>query len=374
MSPLSDVDLTWVSLTAMSVSPAHLYGFGSFRVDTSKRTLLRDGKQVRLTPKVFDTLLVLLENSGRVIEKDEMMDKVWPDTVVEENNLNVNISILRKALEERPSGRQFIVTIPGRGYRFAAIVSELGDDDTDLIVESHTLTRIITEQRQGYDDEDGQPRQDNPLGSNFAIPVRSMLQLGESSSVIAVPAAASRRPIQSEGIERPRRSGSLAVLPFSLLTSNEADVYLGLGMSDALITRLSSINRIIIRPTSAIAGYDSLHRDAAEVGRELGVDKVLEGCFQRVGERIRVTVQLVSVGDGTILWADKFNEEFTDIFAVEDSISEQVAAVLTPKLSEDERKLLTKRHTESNDPHHSYLKGRYHWNKRTAAGLKKGMH
>jgi TolB-like protein len=145
-------------------------------------------------------------------------------------------------------------------------------------------------------------------------------------------------------------------------------------MSDALITRLSSINRIIIRPTSAIAGYDSLQRDAAEVGRELGVDKVLEGCFQRVGERIRVTVQLVSVGDGTILWADKFNEEFTDIIAIEDSISEQVAAALTLKLSEDERKLLTKRHNENNDAHHSYLKGRYHWNKRTAAGLKKGIH
>src|ERR671928_2088788 len=104
------------------------YVFGEFRVDVKERILLKENREVPLTPKVFDTLLVLLENSGHTLTKKELMQRVWPDSFVEENNLAQNISILRKALGEGSTGQRFIETVPKRGYRFVAGVKELGTD------------------------------------------------------------------------------------------------------------------------------------------------------------------------------------------------------------------------------------------------------
>jgi TolB-like protein/Tfp pilus assembly protein PilF len=144
-----------------------------------------------------------------------------------------------------------------------------------------------------------------------------------------------------------------------------------LGMADALITKLSNIREINIRPTSAVRKYDAPDQDPVAAGRELRVEAVIEGSVQRVGDRIRVTVQLVSVRDGAPLWAEKFDEQFTNIFAVQDRISEQVAQALTP--SSSEREPLTKHYTESSEAHQLYLKGRYFWNKRTVEGLNKSV-
>src|SRR3954469_19932212 len=107
------------------VTPSkHFYEFGAFQADVNRRLLLREGQIVSLTPKAFDTLLVLIENRGDLLEKDRLMERVWPDTIVEENNLSQNISALRRALGENKNEHQFIVTVPGRGYRFVAEVKE----------------------------------------------------------------------------------------------------------------------------------------------------------------------------------------------------------------------------------------------------------
>ena len=166
---------------------------------------------------------------------------------------------------------------------------------------------------------------------------------------------------------------SIAVLPLRRLGSDESDDYLGVGMADALITRLSSTRRLMVRPTSAVTKYDNALQNALAAGQELAVESVIEGHFRRSAGRMRVTVQLVRVGDGSIIWAGKFDERFTDIFALEDSISEQVADALTLSLTREEKQLLAKRHTENTEAHQAYLKGRYYWNKRTADGLKKGL-
>src|SRR5918999_414024 len=117
----------------MSLEPNDFFEFDSFRLDPHERVLLRDGRMVPLTPKAFETLFVLIQNSNRVVEKDELMKKIWPDTFVEEANLAVNISLLRKTLGERPGGGQYIETVPRRGYRFVANVSQKWDDDSNLI-------------------------------------------------------------------------------------------------------------------------------------------------------------------------------------------------------------------------------------------------
>ena len=154
----------------MSNIPRHFYDFGSFRVDAAERVLLRDGKPVPLAPKVFDMLLVLVENSGHVLEKDELLKKVWRDSFVEEANLSNNVFLLRKALGEDKNGRKYIETVPRRGYRFVADVTELGDDGAqERVLEEHTRARIVIEEES--DESAAAPHHIDaePLGATRAI-------------------------------------------------------------------------------------------------------------------------------------------------------------------------------------------------------------
>lgn len=161
-------------------------------------------------------------------------------------------------------------------------------------------------------------------------------------------------------------SRSIAVLPFQVLrTEEKSDEFLGMGMADAIITKLSNIQRIVVRPTSSVVKYfDGTHNILA-AGHELNVGYVLDGRVQRAGDRIRVTVQLVRIHDGAPLWATKLDENFTDIFAVEDSISQQVADALVPRLTGEERQLLLRHETEKADAYQAFLKGRFFWNRFT---------
>ena len=316
----------------MGDQPRRIYEFGRFRLDATERVLFRDREPVALTPKAIDTLIVLVENSGHVVEKDELMTAIWPDTFVGEDSLTRNVSLLRRVLSDEGSDPQYIETLPRRGYRFATGVKHL-EDDEEVIVRRRGRVRIITEEES-----------DEP---------RTLL----AAQRLGLPEAA--RP--------------LAVLPFKLLGVDAADEYLSIGIADALITKLSNIRRIVVRPTSAVIRYDGVNPDVRMIGQRLRVESVLEGSIQKLGDRIRVTVQLVSVEEGAPQWAAQFDEKFTDIFQIEDGVSEQVVAALTSKLSGEESRLLTKRHTADFEAHQSYLKGRYFWNKRTPDGLDKAV-
>lgn len=166
---------------------------------------------------------------------------------------------------------------------------------------------------------------------------------------------------------------AMAVLPFRPISADSRDEILELGIADALITRLSDINQIIVRPTSVVRKYMDLEQDSESAGRELAVEFVLEGNIQKLGDRIRITVRLLKVEDGRSLWTGKFDEEFTDIFAVEDSISEKVTSALAVKLTGQGRERLKRRYTENTAAYHLYLKGRYYWNKRTEQALNKAI-
>jgi len=166
---------------------------------------------------------------------------------------------------------------------------------------------------------------------------------------------------------------SIAVLPFKPLVPESRDESLEIGMADSLITMLSNLGQIRMRPISAVRNYTRLEQDPIEAGREQKVDAVLEGSLQKTADRIRVTVRLLSVPDGTPLWAGKFDEKFSDIFAVQDSISEKVAATLALKLSGDEKNQLARRYTENTEAYQLYLRGRYHWSRRTEDGMRKAI-
>jgi TolB-like protein/thioredoxin-like negative regulator of GroEL len=155
------------------------------------------------------------------------------------------------------------------------------------------------------------------------------------------------------------RMRTIAVLPFKSLKADEADQSLGLGMADALITRLGSLQRLTVRPTSAILKYSEANVDPVAAGRELGVDAVLDGRVQRDEKMIRVTAQLLKVSDGSSLWAGKFDDFFTNVFALQDSISEKMTEMLSMRLTQDEHQRMTKRYTENTEAYQLYLQGRY---------------
>jgi DNA-binding winged helix-turn-helix (wHTH) protein/tetratricopeptide (TPR) repeat protein len=300
----------------MSSEGKRSYKFGPFRIDPTERLLLRGERVVPLAPKAFDTLLVLVENSGHTVEKDELMRRLWPDSFVEESSLAQNIFRLRKALGEDPSEYHYIETIPKRGYRFAAPVTQ------------------------------------SP-GEGTAFHIREPSKLEQTKLHGSVPV--------------------IAVLPFKLLGADGGDESLGQGLADALITKLSTIRQIIVRPTTSILKYAEPGQDPLVVGRELDADFLLDGTIQQVGGRIRVSVQLVRVSNGGTLWADKFDEEFSHIFAMQDSISEQVIRALPLKLSDIEQKQLTKHYTENIEAYQFYTFGRYFWEKRAEKGYTKSI-
>lgn len=308
---------------AMSQQGKHIYEFGPFRLDVPKQLLLRESQPVHLKPKVFDLLVVLVQGDGQMLTKEELMQWLWADSFVEENNLAVSISALRKALGESHNEHLYIETIPRRGYRFVADVKK---------VFSSGATHL---------EEKGHSR-------------------GASSN--------------TRGILTGFETVSIAVLPLEIIGTELNDEYLGLGLADTLITKLSNLRLIHVRPTSAVRKYVGGKREPVRIGHELGVEFVLEGNIRRVGERARITMQLVMVHDEVILWAEKFDECLKDIFVIEDSISQQVANALRLTLTGTEKELLVKRHTVSTEAYQAYMKGRYFCNKRTSGALKKSIY
>jgi len=269
------------------------YEFGGYQLDIRRRLLLGiDGLQVALTPKAFDTLLHLIENRGSVVTKEALMKAVWPDTVVEENNLNQNISALRRALGEGRSENRYIATVPSRGYRFVAPVRLFGLN---------------------------QP-------SEFSPPLKT-----------------------------------LAVLPFKPLLESNGDASLELGMADTLIARLSTLHELVVRPMSSVRNFNRSDQDPLLLGRQLGVETVLEGTLQKYESKVRVSARLLNISDGKALWAGTFDEPFTDIFLLQDAIAEKVVKALKLHLKPADMSRLIKHDTSSTEAYRLYLKGRFYW-------------
>ena len=361
-------------------APAHLYEFGDFRLDTAKRLLLRlDGTTVPLTPRVFETLHYMVEHHDIVLDKEQLMEAVWPDSIVEENNLSQNISTLRRIFGETPGAHSYIVTVPGRGYRFVAEVSERTDNGGATRTAEQAPRPISLESRPEVATAKG--RQHLPGKT------RGPLEFAVLSVIVLAAAVLSSGPtvrwLEKHGIEstahRTSHSAgakhvhSVAVLPFEPLGRDMNDEMLGLGMADAVIGRMSNLKELVVLPTSAVSKYKGPASDPIAAGRALQVDAILSGTIQRSGDRVRATVQLVHVASGRTIWSEKFDETFTDIFGIQDSISDSVARSLALNLSTGERKQLGKHYTTNTAAYDSYLMGLCFWNKRSKDGLEKAI-
>lgn len=361
----------------MSITIGRLYEFGMFRLDPSQRLLLCNGKPVPITPKAFELLVVLVERSGKLVEKEELLGVVWPGVTVEEGNLAVAISHLRKTLGDDRGKHEYIETVSKYGYRFVAPVTERGHAEMEEPTRLSPAAALAIENGIGRLQPAPEPAREpappsRPLLSPSLVGALVLATITLGAVLVVRPLLVLRNQERSAAADA-ASIHSLAVLPFQMIGATNADEYLGLGTADALITKLGNIGKIVVRPTSAIENYRSTSLSPLAIGKEQGVDAVLDGRIQREAGRVRLTVQLVRVRDGTELWADTFDERFTNIFALEDEVSERVAQSLRLRLTDADVRRIAKRPTANALAYESYIKGRYFWNKRTGAGLQKGL-
>lgn len=353
------------------------YSFAQFHLDAENRVLSKDGETLLLTRKNIDLLIVLIEHHGRLIDKENLFKMLWADVTVEESNISQNIYLLRKALGENTDQPQIIETVPKKGYRFIAEVNDCS------VPELLTDTETRDQQEMGPTPHQQTTPAPVPFNKPTQSPAETVLPKASkgrwkpsytmmvgglvlSLGVLLFVLALSHRSSRPQTLQEVK---SIAVLPFKLVGADNNDTPLGLGMTDSLITRLSFIKQLKVLPTSTVFNYTDNNFNPVEVGRGLGVDAVMTGTVQREAERIRVTIQLIDVNSGRFLWTAPFESEGSDIFRLQDDISERVAQALNVELSVSNKELLTKRYTHNQEAYEAYVRGMYFWNKRTKDGL-----
>jgi TolB-like protein/DNA-binding winged helix-turn-helix (wHTH) protein len=354
--------------------------FEDFTLDLERGCLLRGNQPIHIRRQSYEVLKYLVANKGRLISKDQLIEDVWQGRAVTDGSLGKCIEELRAALGK--DARLYVRNVRGRGYIFDPKTDEQGPLESEPgWSEQIDVVRVVVEDEY-HENDAALPRRAavSPLPSGVSTGSRRTLRrtkawvftiavLLVSIAVITTYYYSSIAP-KAGGISNVK---SLAVLPFKSLSGETGNEYLGLGMADTLITRLSNLKEMAVRPTSAVIKYGDSNKERIEICRELGVDAVLEGSIHISGGRMRVTVQLVSVRDQTPIWAETFDERFTDIFTVEDSISERVAERLALKLSSDERKALGKHYTEDTEAHLLSLSGRYRLERKTPEATRKAI-
>jgi DNA-binding winged helix-turn-helix (wHTH) protein/TolB-like protein/Flp pilus assembly protein TadD len=340
----------------MNELPDNPICFAEFELDTVRRQLWRDGEIVALHSKAFDLLAFLVQNNGRLVSKDEILDTVWENNFVEESNLLVQISNLRKALGETKNSPRFLITIPGKGYKFIAPVED------ELIIETHSVAELTIEEISP--EHLALPEKQTSTFPRWAIAAAVLL-----ICLIGFFAYRHYSEPPKNDLTSTASVSSIAVLPFQFIQSEAQNEGLELGLTESLINRLSSLKNVSIRPLSAVKKYTPENRDFSKIGNELKVDSVLEGNIQTVGNRIRLTCRLLNTKTGETIWNEQIDEDFTEIFTVQDKISNRIISSLQIALSEKEKSRFAKNEKQNIEAYKKYLTARYHWNKRNAEGF-----
>jgi TolB-like protein/Tfp pilus assembly protein PilF len=300
-----------------------VYEFGVFRLDERERLLTRNGDAVPLTPKVFDILLFLLQNSGSLVSKETLLSRVWPDAFVEEANLNVNVATLRKALGERPNEHRYIETIPKLGYRFVAKV----------------IKREANRDRTNKQQPRATPLVEKQTASDAEL----------------------------------KNFNSLAVLPFHNGSDDPNAEYLSDGLTESIINSLSYLRDLRVLGRNTVFRYKGKKIESRKIGEELGVSSVVTGRILQLGDQLIIRAELTAVRGGWQLWGEQYHRKPEDILTIQEEIAKEISEKLRLKLTVDEKRQLTKRHTDNTEAYHLYLKGHYHWNKYAHEGLGKAI-
>lgn len=314
----------------MSLSGHGFYTFGPYRLDAVRRVLLRDGAMVPLPPKAVDVLVVLVESAGQLVEKGELLAKVWPDTFVEDGNLSVNIFTLRKALGAADDEGEYIRTVPRRGYVFVAEVT------TSSQAPAPPAAPPPADRARSF----------RPLVGILLAVVAGLLTLSY------VGTARHGTSVVPGGVQ------ALAVLPFASPGAEAGDEYLGPGLASAIAGRLTYLQKVIVRPMASTLKYGDASQDPLEAGRALRVDAVLQGILRRTGDSIQVSATLVRVADGTRLWNWSTTTTMPELSQVQVVITDNVATVLEPGATDSERAAVTRAPSTTPEAYATFLRAR----------------
>jgi TolB-like protein/DNA-binding winged helix-turn-helix (wHTH) protein/Flp pilus assembly protein TadD len=326
----------------MSVQTKRLYQFGPFSLDPVKRRLMRDGEVVKLTPKAFETLLALVEQRGKTIEKDELLNKVWAGTAVEENNLNQSITALRKTLGDSREKSEYIATVPGVGYRFVAEVTVRADEEPKP---------IFTDRRPMF---------------RYGLVAVGLVVL-----VVVVGYALLKR-------EKPVPQGpavaSIMVLPLDNISGDAGEEYFADGVTDALIGDLAKLPGLQVISRTSSMHYKGTKKSLPEIAREINVDAIVEGSVQRSGDRVVIRAQLIHAATDHHLWVQTYERPMRDVLDVQSEIAQTIARQVQIQMTPADHARLTTRHPVSPKAFDHYLQGRYlYWNRRTEENLNKAI-
>src|ERR1700728_2639424 len=327
------------------------YEFGPFVLDTLQHALLKDGKPVPLTPKTYDSLLVLVQNSGRMLSKEELMRILWPDSFVEESTLTQQVSMIRRVLGDSASDPRYIVTVPGRGYRF--IPEVLRCEDNQERSSSNVLTAQVFGGTGDRESED-QTTKAGMVARKSLEPIAPYSPTQSKSNrwallsiaalALLVAAATGITKLRHVPISAPTQSGtprsamprSLAILPLQNLRQDSKSDFLGFSLADAVITKLDYVSSLTVRPSTAIERYRNQVIDLQKVGGELNVDTLLTGSFLRDRDKLRITYQLIEVKTEKILGRGTIDLKYDDLLKVQDNVAHRIIQELELNLSPSE--------------------------------------
>ncbi len=322
----------------MNTQNKHIYEFGSFQLNPAEHTLLHDGKTVSLTPKVFDTLLILIESNGHLVEKDELLEKVWKDTIVEEANLAKNISVLRKELSQNGLKTPVIETVPKRGYRFVAPVRKIKTLKSE---EETQKTRPQTK-------------------DTFAKTKHWIIPLVLLATAIGLGIwhfSNGEKPIES-----------VAVLPFKTVSGNEKLDNLSDNLTEGLINHLSSLPQLKVIARHSSFKYKGKELDISEIGNTLNVQTIVIGEITQNNEELIIKFEIVDATKNTQLLSKKYEGKAKDLIKLERDIARTISEELRVNLTNQQNRQFAEYGTDNPDAHQNYLNGMYHFRSYTEKG------
>ena len=396
----------------MNKAVRHLYEFGPFVLDPGERLLRHGTARMELPPRAFDTLLVLVENSGRLLEKDALMRIVWHDTAVEENNLTQVVYLVRKALGDGEDGARYIETVPKRGYRFVGEVREFeanppgngnghngssgvqqpssasssGSSGNHLGVFAADHSRLAESSAAAAT---SQPEVDSlplspltaPAENGLGVPGRNSAARGWITGLLGGLAIVALVVLVEGAGWRQRLFGgagaasirSVAVLPMQNLSNDPDQEYFVDGMTDELITNLAQLHDLKVVSKTSIMQYKGTRKPLPQIGRELGVDAVVEGSVLRSGDRVRITAQLIRTATDRHIWAQAYDGDLKDVLSLQARVAEEITNQVKLNLSAEETGRLRRPRAVNPEAFDLYLHGRYAWNQRNVQGFRQAI-